>query len=86
MVNYNTNSNIDNMKGGERVSITLKAMRYNRGMNQKQAAKAIGVAPSTLSFWETGKSIPSVKHLRKLCEVYRCTAEDIFFPVELTKG
>jgi len=68
------------------MAITLKAMRVNRGLSQKEAAKMIGVAPSTLSFWENGKSSPSMKHFKSVCLAYRCRAEDIFLPGDLTKS
>ena len=42
------------------MSITLKAARVNRGLNQKEAAALIGVSLSTLQNYESGKSFPDV--------------------------
>ena len=43
--------------------ITLKAARVNCGLSQKEAAKKLGIAESTLYKWESGKNKPNtLKH------------------------
>lgn len=66
------------------MSITLKAMRVNRGLSQAEAAKAIGVTSVTISNWETGKTMPTRKAIRRICTVYDCDVGDIFFPIKFT--
>lgn len=41
----------------------LTQIRNQRGINQAQLATAIGVSPSCISNWESGKSIPRTRNL-----------------------
>ena len=40
--------------------------RMDLGLSQPQVAKIIGVSTNTITYWETGKSEPSVKYLPKI--------------------
>lgn len=66
------------------MKVSLKAMRVNSGLTQKEAAEKIGIRRETLMSWEGGRTYPSAQKLRELCGVYRCGMEDIFFPSKLT--
>lgn len=59
--------------------MTLKAMRINRNLTQKQAAKEIGVSKSTFGKWERGICYPDVMQLKKIENAYGITYEDIIF-------
>lgn len=59
--------------------ITLKAARMNKGYNQYDAAKLIGVSSDTLSNYERGKSFPDVPIIKKIEEVYGVKYDDINF-------
>ena len=59
--------------------ITLKAARMNKGYNQDDAAKLIGVSSDTLSNYERGKSFPDVPIIKKIEEVYGIKYDDINF-------
>jgi transcriptional regulator with XRE-family HTH domain len=50
---------------------TLKELRANAKLSQKQAYEHIGVAQSTFSSWETGKAEPPTEILLKLCKLYK---------------
>jgi len=39
--------------------MNIKQLRVSLGMTQVEFAGTLGVAPSTVSRWETGKQIPS---------------------------
>lgn len=58
---------------------TLKALRINAGLDQKQAAKALGVTPETLGSWENGKTFPTVPQITKIEDLYHTTYADINF-------
>lgn len=58
--------------------ISLKAARVNAKYKQKEVAKLININPSTLSSWENDHSVPDAIQLRKLCELYNVTMDDIF--------
>lgn len=53
-----------------KVQMSMKAIRVNKNMKQREAADAIGVSVSTLKNWEAGKSFPNQPMIDKICEVY----------------
>ncbi len=59
--------------------ITLKAARVNANLSQKEAAKTLDIATSTLRNWETGKTFPRQDQIIALCELYKVNFDDIFF-------
>ena len=61
------------------MTITLKALRINAGLDQKTASERIGVRPETLSNWERGKSFPNAKQISKIEKLYNTTYADINF-------
>ena len=52
------------------MQMSMKAIRVNKNLKQKEAADAIGVSVSTLKNWEAGKSFPTQPMIDKICEVY----------------
>jgi len=61
------------------MAFTLKALRINAGLDQREAAKIIGVTPETLSNWERGKTFPSVPQITEIEKLYNVTYADIKF-------
>lgn len=61
------------------MKVSLKALRVNAGLNQKEVAKNLNIAPNTLINWETGKTAPDIVQLARLCSLYKCSIDDIFF-------
>lgn len=61
------------------MAMTLKALRVNAGLDQKTAAKMIGVTPETLGNWERGKSFPTVPQITKIENLYDVNYADINF-------
>ena len=61
------------------MAMTLKALRVNMGLGQKEAPEKIGVRVETLSNWERGKSFPTVPYINKIEELYNTTYADINF-------
>lgn len=61
------------------MAMTLKALRVNMGLGQKEAAEKIGVRVETLSNWERGKSFPTVPYINKIEELYNTSYADINF-------
>lgn len=68
------------------MKVSLKALRVNAGMNQKEVAKELSIAPNTLINWENGKTAPDVIQLTRLCSLYKCSIDDIFLPEKLAKS
>lgn len=61
------------------MSITLKAARVNRGLNQKEAAALIGISLSTLQNYESGKSFPDVPVIERIEDIYGVKYGDLIF-------
>lgn len=59
--------------------ITLEAARVNAHMLQKDAAKALGIAPVTLAAYEKGESLPDILMAHRISELYQFPLEYIFF-------
>ena len=59
--------------------ITLKAARKNVGLTQIDAAKVLGIAPSTLRNWENGITYPGQPEIEKLCALYNLKYDYINF-------
>lgn len=57
--------------------ISLKAARTNAGYSQERAAKAAGIARSTLAKWEEGKTEPRARDFKKLCMLYKVPMENV---------
>ena len=58
---------------------TLKAARANKHMNQRDAARALGVSVETLSNWENGKTFPDVPHIQRIEGLYGVPYRDLIF-------
>lgn len=51
------------------MEITLIACRANAKMSREQFAKLVGVTAGTIANWESGKTEPSLSHLRRISEI-----------------
>lgn len=60
--------------------LKLRELRHLRGLSQKDAARHSGVGEKTLSSFETGERIDTMKlsQLQALLAVYEITEEDFF--------
>lgn len=58
----------------------ISKMRSNFKITQQTLAKEVGVTRSTVTKWETGKSMPRIDTLRKLANVFGCTVDDLLQP------
>ena len=63
----------------EAVKISLEAARVNVRLNQKQAAKLLGISSSTLQNYEAGKTIPNWEMVGKITALYKLPADNIHF-------
>ena len=51
-------------------TLTLRAMRVNKGLSQMQASTLIGISKDTLSKYERGKTFPDYFILQRMEEIY----------------
>ncbi len=65
---------------------TLKNLREDKGLTQKQVAKLTGTTVTFISLLENGKRNASDNTKRKLAKIYDCEVIDIFLALQLTIG
>ena len=56
---------------------SLKKMRKQYKMTQEDIAKLLGISRSGYTYYETGKTVPSVEVLQKLSAIYNTTIDVI---------
>ncbi len=61
------------------MKLTLKALRINNNLTQREAAKSIGISRSTLKKYEDYESFPTVKNIQKIQKLYNVHYDDILF-------
>ncbi len=53
----------------------LRALRREREIGQNELAGALGLSNASVSYWETGKQIPSAEAVYKLARFFGVTAD-----------
>lgn len=61
------------------MKMTLRAIRANFGLDQKQAAEYLGVSENTWSNYENNKSQPGLKNISKIQRAFHISYNDIIF-------
>lgn len=56
----------------------IKELRLNSGISQKKLANAIGVAQSSINYWEKGQRTPSVSAAQKLADYFNITLDELY--------
>lgn len=57
--------------------MSMKAARINRKLTQEAVAEALNVTRKTVSFWENGKTKPSLDKIEPICKLYQVGYDDI---------
>lgn len=61
------------------MKLTPKAARVNAGLGQAEAAERLGIHKTTLSNYETGKTMPGMKTGMNMAELYGISIDDFYF-------
>ena len=56
----------------------IRELRLNAGLTQKNLADMLYVTYQAVSRWEKGDTEPSFDTLKKMCEVFNCSLDEIF--------
>lgn len=51
--------------------------KTNGNMTQEKLAEKLGVSRQTISKWESGEAYPEIPKLMDLCDIFRCTLDDL---------
>lgn len=57
--------------------MNIKDLRVKMGISQLELAKKLGLPPSTLFNYETGRAEPSISTLIKLADFYNVTIDEL---------
>ena len=55
----------------------IQEKRSLLGMNQSEFSNLLGVERSTISKWETGKSLPRAELLPKIAQILNCSVDEL---------
>ncbi|MFI3605005.1 helix-turn-helix transcriptional regulator [Vagococcus fluvialis] len=66
------------------MEITLKTLRSNYDLSQKQAAKLVGVSEDTWRRWEKAKTFPDVLKIKRIEQIFDVNYNDIVFLPSVT--
>ena len=55
----------------------IKEARLKRNLTQEQLAELIGVHPRTYRNYETGKTVPRIQVIRKICIALKTSSDDL---------
>lgn len=58
---------------------TLRGIRSNKKMTQRQAGAQVGVSEKTWFNWENGKSYPNAPQVDEILKTFNVSYEDVIF-------
>jgi len=58
-------------------NLKLRALRKRKGMPQRELAKELGVALSTIAMWETANREPDLATIRKIADYFNVSIEEL---------
>ena len=64
----------------------IKLKRITAGMGQFDLADAIGVHPSTIYNWESGKTKPTLAKVRLIAKVLGINEQELLNPISMCKN
>lgn len=53
----------------------LKDIRIEKGMTQKNVFTILGISQNGYASWEQGRTEPNIEMIKKLCEIFDCSAD-----------
>ena len=59
------------------ISEKLQLLRSKTGMSQEELAERLGISRQSISKWESGQSVPDLKKLIILSEIYNVTIDSL---------
>lgn len=60
--------------------MSFLSARNKAGLSQAAVAERFGIAPASVSQWETGKTMPKADKLKEIAALYGCTVDELLTP------
>ena len=60
----------------------IQAIRKRKGISQNELARRLSVTQSTISQWETGRTVPRLSIAKKIAAELNCTVDELLEPDE----
>lgn len=57
--------------------MSFLSARTKAGLSQAAVAESLGIAPASVSQWETGKTMPKSDKLLEIAALYGCTVDEL---------
>lgn len=71
----------------EKIGTIIRNHRIARGLTQEELGAKVFVSKQAVSKWETGKTLPDIETVRKLCEILKINKDEILgSTIEETKS
>lgn len=64
----------------------LLEFRKNKNLSQEELAEKIGVSRQSIYAWESGKSVPDIENMSKLCQILGIKTSDLTNGVEIERN
>ena len=58
-----------------RIGEKIRRVRTQKGMSQARLGESLSVSQDTGSLWETGKSLPDIETLVRICAIFDVTSD-----------
>ena len=68
---------LDKKALGQRIKLHRKAV----GLGQSDVAAALGISLTMVSFYETGRNVPTLERFTRLCDVIDCRPDDLLVAI-----
>lgn len=56
----------------------IKQLRIVHSLSQEDLAEQLGVSRQTISNWENDRTVPALDYMKKLCEEYQLSLDQLF--------
>lgn len=63
----------------------LKKLRKEHGLTQQDVSGLLGIDRTTYTFYETGKTVPSLSTVKKLARMYSCSVDYLVYGEEYSR-
>lgn len=64
---------------------SLKKLRKEKGMTQRELGEKIGMSQIAISLYENDRRVPKIRVAQKIANVFDKNIEDIFFDPKISK-